>query len=239
MQAERDELVKRIFPQLRKLCEERYVTWGEVDLRWGITEEQSSRGEVLPICLEEIHACRPYFIGLLGERYGGKPHCIPQDLVEREPWLAEYQEHSYTELEILHGVLNNPEMTSHAFFYFRDPAYLETIDESARPNFVELPKPDEIKKFGIEEAERRAQERVEKLGALKSAIVESGFPVRSNYKDPIELGELVLQDMTGVIDQLFPEESKIGSSDRETLEHEDFASRLCEESSKLVCAMSR
>jgi hypothetical protein len=27
MQAERDELVKRIFPQLRKLCEERGVTW--------------------------------------------------------------------------------------------------------------------------------------------------------------------------------------------------------------------
>ena len=33
--AERDELVLRIFPQLRKLCEERGVTWGEVDLRWG------------------------------------------------------------------------------------------------------------------------------------------------------------------------------------------------------------
>ena len=33
---ERDILVKRIFPQLRKLCEERFVTWGEVDLRWGV-----------------------------------------------------------------------------------------------------------------------------------------------------------------------------------------------------------
>jgi hypothetical protein len=32
---ERDILVKRIFPQLRKLCEERFVTWGEVDPRWG------------------------------------------------------------------------------------------------------------------------------------------------------------------------------------------------------------
>ena len=41
MQAERDELVKRIFPQLRKLCESRGVTWGEVDLRWGMTDEQT------------------------------------------------------------------------------------------------------------------------------------------------------------------------------------------------------
>ena len=70
MQAERDELVLKIFPQLRRLCEERGVTWGEIDLRWGITEEQSQRGEVLSICLEEIRRCRPYFIGLLGERYG-------------------------------------------------------------------------------------------------------------------------------------------------------------------------
>lgn len=33
MQAERNYLVKFIFPQLRKLCESRSVTWGEVDLR--------------------------------------------------------------------------------------------------------------------------------------------------------------------------------------------------------------
>lgn len=33
MQAELDELVLKIFPQLRRLCEERGVTWGEIDLR--------------------------------------------------------------------------------------------------------------------------------------------------------------------------------------------------------------
>jgi hypothetical protein len=32
MQVERDDLMKFIFPQLRKLCESRGVTWGEVDL---------------------------------------------------------------------------------------------------------------------------------------------------------------------------------------------------------------
>ena len=68
MQAEREELVKRVFPQLRKLCEQRSVTWGEVDLRWGITHEQTAEGKVLPICLDEIRRCRPYFIGLLGQR---------------------------------------------------------------------------------------------------------------------------------------------------------------------------
>src|SRR5712691_2515549 len=98
MQAERNELVKRTFPQLRKLCESRGVTWGEVDLRWGITDEQKAEGKVLPICLEEIRRCRPYFIGLLGERYGSLPYEVPPSLIEREPWLGEHRGHSVTEL---------------------------------------------------------------------------------------------------------------------------------------------
>ena len=73
MAAERDELVKRVFPQLRKLCDEQGVVWGEVDLRWGITDDQSAEGKVLPVRLAEIARCRPYFIGLLGERYGWVP----------------------------------------------------------------------------------------------------------------------------------------------------------------------
>ena len=124
MQAERDELVLKIFPQLRRLCEERGVTWGEIDLRWGITEEQSQRGEVLPICLEEIRRCRPYFIGLLGERYGWIPDAIPADVLKDEAWIREHidgaDKKSVTESEILHGVLNNPEMADHAFFYYED-----------------------------------------------------------------------------------------------------------------------
>jgi hypothetical protein len=108
MQEERDVLMKFVFPQLRKLCEERGVTFTEVDLRWGITEEQSQRGEVLPICLAEVENCRPFFIGLLGERYGWVPRQVAEELVELQPWLAEHKDKSVTELEILHGVLNNP-----------------------------------------------------------------------------------------------------------------------------------
>ncbi|MGR3177949.1 MAG: DUF4062 domain-containing protein [Candidatus Anammoxibacter sp.] len=90
MHEERDELVLRIFPQLRKICERRGVTWGEVDLRWGITDEKKAEGKVLPVCLAEIHSCRPYFIGLLGERYGWVPLEISQDLIKQQPWLKEH-----------------------------------------------------------------------------------------------------------------------------------------------------
>ncbi len=35
MQAERHELIKVVFPQIRKLSESRRVTFTEIDLRWG------------------------------------------------------------------------------------------------------------------------------------------------------------------------------------------------------------
>jgi hypothetical protein len=108
---ERDLLVKEVFPELRRKCARRFVTFTEVDLRWGITEAQANEGQVLPLCLAEIERSRPYFIGLLGERYGWIPDTIRPEVIEREPWLQEHVQGrtSVTELEILHGVLNNPQ----------------------------------------------------------------------------------------------------------------------------------
>ncbi len=223
MQAERDELAKFIFPQLRKQCEQRGVTWGEVDLRWGITNEQSAEGKVLPICLNEIQRCRPYFIGVLGERYGWIPDEIPPELIGHEPWLAEHLDHSVTELEILHGVLNDPEMAENAFFYYRDPAYIHGLPGEEQPAYCEEPAAEDIEKFGSEEATRRAEKRRVKLTALKERIRNSGFPVHENYQDPKEFGQLVLQDLTAIIDDLYPEGSQPDPLERETTEQEVFA----------------
>ena len=40
--AERNELARRVFPALRKLCDERSVVFIDVDLRWGVTNEQKA-----------------------------------------------------------------------------------------------------------------------------------------------------------------------------------------------------
>ena len=208
MHAERDELIKFIFPALRKKCRERQVEFVEVDLRWGITEEESAEGKVLPICLAEIKRCKPYFIGLLGERYGSLPDTIPQDIVDREPWLKEHlgkEGKSVTELEILHGVLNNPDMAAHAFFYFRDPAYIKSIPQ------------DKQKDFTAEDSEG-----AEKLKTLKDCI-RSKMPVRENYPDPKALGKRVFEDLWDVIDKKFPLEEVPPALERERMDHEAFA----------------
>src|SRR5688500_703656 len=189
MQGEREELVKRVFPQLRRMCELRGVTWGEVDLRWGVTDEQKAEGAVLPICLAEIDLTRPFFIGLLGERYGWIPDELPAALIERHGWVAEHAGRSVTELEVLHGVLNNPAMAGRAFFYLRDPAYVAGLPQDARADHLD--------------ADPGARE---KLAALKDRIRGSGFPVHDDYPDPEALGRLVLSDMTAMIEELFPDQ---------------------------------
>ncbi|MFH2057647.1 MAG: tetratricopeptide repeat protein [Pseudomonadota bacterium] len=196
MQEERDVLIKDIFPQLRKMCMERGVGFTEVDLRWGVTQEQAEKGEVLPICLAEIENCRPFFIGLLGERYGWVPDAIPEGLIDEQPWLEEHRQCSVTELEIVHGVLNDPDMTDHAFFYFREP--------SASPAHFE------------------DQKEQDKQNALKDRIRNSGFPVIENYPDVKTLGQSILKDLETSINKEFPEQT-LTPLERDRLDHEVFA----------------
>ena len=81
MHAERDHLVRVVFPELRERCARRQLHLVDVDLRWGVTEEDAEQGKALEICLHEIEDCRPFFIGMLGERYGWVPdsYAIPDE----------------------------------------------------------------------------------------------------------------------------------------------------------------
>jgi hypothetical protein len=74
MHAERDYLVKEVFPRLREWCEQRRLRLVDVDLRWGVTEADATNNKrVVDVCLRRIDDCRPFFICLLGQRYGWIP----------------------------------------------------------------------------------------------------------------------------------------------------------------------
>lgn len=208
MQAERDLLIKKTFPELRKRCRERGVEFTEVDLRWGVTEEQAERGEVLPICLKEIENSHPYFICLLGERYGWvpPPGTISASLLESQPWLAQHSDTSVTEMEIIHGVLSDPVMNNRAFFYFRDPSYIDTIRNASSCDFVDSD-----------------PELAERLRRLKKKIQASGCKLRENYSDPAEVAENILEDLWKIIDEEYPAGSRPGPLDQEIIDHEQFA----------------
>lgn len=227
MMRERDLLVKEVFPELRRTCAKRFVTFTEVDLRWGITEDQANEGQVLPLCLAEIERSRPYFIGLLGERYGWIPDTIRPEVIKREPWLQEHVQGrtSVTELEILHGVLNNPLMQSHAFFYFRDPAYVHNLalTDEERPDMAERDIQADIQKYGAAEATRRTEERKAKLAALKQRIRDSKLPLVEPYANPKAVAEIIRQQFDELIDQLYPEDQTPDPLAQERMAHEAHA----------------
>ena len=73
MHAERDYLSRLVFPELRSRCQKRGAEFIGLDLSWGVTEEEAQREGALKICLDEIERCRPFFVCLLGSRYGWVP----------------------------------------------------------------------------------------------------------------------------------------------------------------------
>jgi tetratricopeptide (TPR) repeat protein len=210
MMEERNELMAHTWPQLRKLCQERQVEFIEVDLRWGVTKEQSTRKETLKLCLEEIRACRPYFIGMLGERYGWTPgaeaYTDALNTEEQWNWLRKLKDRSVTELEIWHGVLNNPENATRALFYFRDPGYAhargkEYLSETPSNNDKQNALKEQIRAFC----------RLNKI------------PLTENYATPRELADIVLKQLSEAIDLQFPITERPDPLTCEAQNHESYA----------------
>lgn len=131
MQEERDELMLRVFPALRKLCEVRGALWEEIDLRWGVTAEQIEEGRLLPICLAEVADAWPFFIGVLGSRYGSRVGRIPEDIAAAEPWLTGLGNASVTEVEIRRALRGTARPVTR-YFYFKGNEAGGADDRDAR-----------------------------------------------------------------------------------------------------------
>ena len=222
MHEEREELIKRVFPQLRQLCEARGVAWSEVDLRWGVTDEQKADGAVLPICLAEIDRSRPYFIGLLGQRYGWIPKEVPQGLAVQVPQLAALSGTSVTEMEIVYGALNDPGAGAHGFIYTRDPAWVTTRPLEEQAILGEFERDDEIATLGRPGAAAAAAARRERLEDLKRKVREAGR-LTWQYPNPKALGERVLADFTAMIDEIYPADAVTDALTRDADAHRAFA----------------
>lgn len=109
---ERDYLVQTVFPDIRKNLQNTDIS--EVDLRWGITDEESRNKRVLDLCMRYLYESKPFFIGILGERYGS---VLKKETIELSPLVEEAYPQiwedidggaSITEIEIMNGVLRAP-----------------------------------------------------------------------------------------------------------------------------------
>jgi hypothetical protein len=145
MHAERDYLVKQVFPQLQEWCEQRKLHMVDIDLRWGVTEQDATQNKrVVQVCLERIDTCRPFFLCFLGQRRGWVPAWadIPPETFAQYPELKKYAgKASVTELEILHALIHplhrgriegegkttEYRPADYSFFFLRQPGYLDEL----------------------------------------------------------------------------------------------------------------
>ena len=144
MQGEREYLIKKVFPRLQQKAKENDVTVVPIDLRWGITEEDAKNGKVVEICLDEIRNSRPFFIGIIGHKYGTcttKEELFKNHNLEEKygPFLEDIDgKLSITELEMQYGVLKYKDPID-AYFYFKtgddlseDAEFLERLRDAIR-----------------------------------------------------------------------------------------------------------
>lgn len=188
MNDERNYLVRYVFPRVQEYCRKRFLEFYPVDLRWGITEEQSRSGLVLNACLSEIDDSRPFFVGILGSRYGWIPSIdeigsFSPSLARESDWIVDevVKGVSITEMEIEYAVLRDMNIP-YASFFFRD----ENIEI-----------PDDYK-------EVLHSTNANKLEKLKNRILsQSKYPVYT-FTSLQEMGDRLYEQLIAMIETEYP-----------------------------------
>lgn len=225
MDAERRHLVKQVFPKVRAACMARQVGFTEIDLRWGVTEEEAKNGATVEICLREIDRCRdfpPFFIGFLGERYGWIPR--HDDLVtywdkhsdtdyERTIRNAVHRNISVTELEMELAVLTDgagQKLHDQALFLLRASAL---TDELYRQETGKAPNRADTRYFDDGEG---------RLSALKARIRATPFVGIDGYTSIVQFGQSIEDYLLTQLDRLFPENDVPSPLERQRDAHAAF-----------------
>ena len=201
MKDEREYLIKNIFPELRNEAHKRNVSLIEVDLRWGISEEDSKNGKILDICFEEIDNSIPFFIGIIGNRYGWCPQegDVNEGNCKHFNFISKYihRKLSATEMEIQYGVLDRDEPIYASFFINK-----KLVDEK----FIDYP---------------------DKLYKLKESIISNKRYPFSYYDSIEELGLHIKDFFIRLLDKLFPLDNQLTDIQLIELHQKLNANQLC------------
>ncbi len=187
MHAERDHLIATVFPELRERLDRLGLEFYDVDLRWGVPETgwDGERANPWQYCKRWIELVEPFFICLLGQRYGRV--LDPAETGEQEERPG-YEGLSITEMEVRHAVLDG-RLRRRSFFYLRSTPVPETAPENVCAEYVD----------------RGQQSRI---GAFRKRVEASGRPVRryecrwtgSGFSSLEAFGRFVLEDLwSGVL----------------------------------------
>jgi hypothetical protein len=167
MQAERAYLHDVVFPRVSEIFQQNGHTLEFVDpRRLAVNEDEAEGLDTLERALDDVEACRPHFLCLLGSNYGKVTLEVPDAIGRKHPAVRHFFRTSRVHLESLTGVIRDPSRAPHAYFYFRNPDFLTQVDASEQSTFV-----PNNKLGALNEIEAH------KLEIFKEAVRNSGRPV--------------------------------------------------------------
>jgi len=217
MQSERDIIRKQIVRKLQEELADYHVSIQVTDLRWGVdtlnVDEGEREAKVLHVCLDAIQNSRPYFIALLGERYGWLPS--PKSMENIKRTLSEEQQQalgdvsdsmSVTEMEILLGALGNQDLMPHSFFCFRTPVSYNEMPSDKKSLYVDsLSTKEEVRKNAVrlEKLKKRIETECKATGLEQNIIkydaqwIEKGETGKFNHLESFadQLYSLIYDDI--------------------------------------------
>lgn len=188
MEKERHYFQDIIYPEIAEFCKQKNVEFLPIDLRWGVKDDMRL---VLQTCFNEIDNSRPFFIGIIGNKYGTLPKKEEIDiareyLLVRNPDLPQtiiIEGESITEMEIDYGLLHTPPLN--AVFLVRD-----------KNNTIEVNR---------DETDLTLQKKQEQL---RQRILESDYP-HFPYSNIEQYGVLLKQTILHFIESRFSENENI------------------------------
>ncbi|XP_013364023.1 PREDICTED: telomerase protein component 1 [Chinchilla lanigera] len=204
MHGERDLLLRSVLPTLQARAASHHISLHGIDLRWGVTEEETRRNRQLEVCLGEVENSQ-LFVGILGSRYG---YVLPNYNLPDHPhfrWAQQYPlGRSVTEMEVMQFLNRDQGLqpSARALIYLRDSSFLSSVPDTWRPDFI----PES------EEAAQRMSElksyliRQEEITCRRYSCEWGGTAAGRPYAGGLEeFGQLVLQDVWNMIQKLYLE----------------------------------
>ncbi|PNI22226.1 TEP1 isoform 4 [Pan troglodytes] len=202
MHGERDLLLRSVLPALQARAAPHRISLHGIDLRWGVTEEETRRNRQLEVCLGEVENAQ-LFVGILGSRYGYVPPSYNLPDHPHFHWAQQYPSgRSVTEMEVMQFLNRNQclQPSAQALIYFRDSSFLSSVPDAWKSDFVSE----------SEEAACRISELKSYLSRQKGITcrrypcewggVAAGRPYVGGLE---EFGQLVLQDVWNMIQKLY------------------------------------
>ncbi|GAM28683.1 hypothetical protein SAMD00019534_118590 [Acytostelium subglobosum LB1] len=219
MIGERDHLIKVVFPALNMKAKAKNLTIVPVDLRWGLTKEDTTVKGQIELCLKQIEKCH-ITLGMVGSRAGWVPSEYKlvnsgvsdgADTDQTARWLSELPlGHSITAIEMLYALHGASQGNKHCVALVRDNESLKSVPPVVAESFT----------VESEEAKQRLDKFKQTLVDHPNCTVLEGYPAtyggvdRSGnpfVRDLHHFGEFVIEQLWDIIELEFP--TPVGAPD--------------------------